>query len=206
MNYRQKHNYENLNKVIFDGEGEYDIPLLKNENITVDDFIGFNFAKSCQRPENKCVHFFIDDYQFNRLWNRPDAYIDLLKRFKAVFTPDFSLYTDFPKAIQIYNHYRKHWLGAYWQEHSIKVIPTITWSDESSYEWCFDGEPIGGAIAVSSVGTQKRAESKELFLKGYNEMLNHLNPTLIYFHGSVPDECKGNICRIEAYQEKLHKM
>ena len=50
-----------------------------------------------------------------------------------------------PFAMQIYNQYRKHWLAAYWQLNGITVYPTISWSDENSYEWCFDGEPRGGA-------------------------------------------------------------
>mgnify|MGYP000668335336 CR=1 FL=1 len=107
----------------------------------VENWISFNFAKGCEEPERHGVHFFIDDYQFNRVWTSPDVYVEMLGRFQAVCTPDFSTYTDFPKAIQIYNHYRKHWLGAYWQAHGMTVIPTISWSDHDSYEWCFDGEP-----------------------------------------------------------------
>lgn len=204
--YKQQRNYENLNKGIFEGAGTYDIPRLIPENTKVDSFVGFNYAKSCEQPNDKGLHFFIDDYQFLRLWNRADKYLELLSKFRCVFTPDFSTYTDFPKVIQIYNHYRKHWLGAYWQSNGITVIPTISWSDRASFEWCFDGEPVGGTVAVSSVGTQIRKESKRLFLEGYNEMLARLNPSLIYFYGTVPEECKGNIVRIAAYQEKFRKV
>lgn len=133
-------------------------------------------------------------------------YLELLSRFKCVCTPDFSTYTDFPKAIQIYNHYRKHWLGAYWQSNGIAVIPTISWGDNKSFEWCFDGEPVGGVVAVSSVGTQLNKDSRKLFLDGYNEMLVRLQPELIYFYGNVPDECKGNIVRLTAFQEKFRKL
>lgn len=201
--YRQGRNYENLNKYIFDGAGTFDIPCPFPENITADDFIGFNFAKTCKQPHSKGVHFFVDDYQFTRIWSNPDKYLEMLRKFKVVCTPDFSTYTDFPAAVQIYNHYRKHWLGAYWQSNGISVIPTISWSDKSSFEWCFDGEPIGGVVAVSSVGTQKNKDSRRLFIDGYNEMLIRLQPSLIYFYGNIPEECKGNTVRIAAYQEKF---
>ena len=79
------------------------------------EFIGFNYAKNAKNAYGKAVHFFLDDYQFNRVWTNPDRYIPMLQKFKYVLTPDFSLYTDFPKPLRIYNHYRKHWLGAYWQ-------------------------------------------------------------------------------------------
>lgn len=166
--YRQQRNYENLNKAMFDGEGQYDIPILAPAECDVENWISFNFAKGCEEPERHGVHFFIDDYQFNRVWTSPDVYVEMLGRFQAVCTPDFSTYTDFPKAIQIYNHYRKHWLGAYWQAHGMTVIPTISWSDHDSYEWCFDGEPVGSTVIVSSVGTQSgMGDTAQLFLDGY---------------------------------------
>lgn len=150
--YRSQKNYENLQRMIFDGVGEYGIPQIELTLYKGSEFIPFNYAKSCKDKAGKGVHFFIDDYQFNRLWNAPDRYIDMLSEFDCVMSPDFSTYTDFPKSIQIYNHYRKHWVGAYLQMHGIDVIPTISWSNNESFEWCFDGEPINGVVAVSSVG------------------------------------------------------
>lgn len=149
--------------------------------------------------------FFLDDYQFQRLWNTPDRYIEKLQNFNCVLSPDFSLYTDYPTALQIYNHYRKHWIGAYLQLYGIEVIPTICWSDEKSFEWCFDGEPIGGTVAVSSVGTQKNKIAKELFLKGYKEMIERLQPETIIFYGRVPEECEENIINIKSFQEKFRR-
>ena len=149
------------------------------------------------------MHFFIDDYQFNRLWNNIDTYIPILSRFDWVMTPDFSTYTDFPKAIQIYNHYRKHWVGAYLQEAGVRVIPTISWSTPDSFEWCFDGEPDGGMVAVSSVGCMNSAEKRRLFLAGYAEMVRRLQPENIIFCGDVPEECMGNIVRIRPFTDKF---
>lgn len=127
----------------------------------------------------------------------------MLRQFDYVMSPDFSTYTDFPKAVQVYNHYRKHWLGAYMQEQGIKVIPTISWSTLDSFNWCFDGEPEGATVAVSSVGCMASLESKELFVSGYKEMVKRLSPETIIFYGNVPDECKGNIIRVKAYQDKF---
>lgn len=89
--YRDQRNYENLNRAKFIGAGAFDIPrILAEVPATPQSWIGFNYAKSCKDPANKAVHFFVDDYQFNRLWTNPDAYLDMLRRFKAVCTPDFS--------------------------------------------------------------------------------------------------------------------
>ena len=203
MNYRNIRNYENLNKRIFKGVGQYDIPQIRPTHFESCEFIGFNYASSAKKREEKGIHFFLDDYQFERLWKTPDRYLSMLYDFRYVMTPDFSTYTDFPKIIQIYNHYRKHWIGAYLQENGIDVIPTISWSTPDSYEWCFDGEPVGGAVAVSSVGTQKSKKTKELFILGYKEMVKRLQPETIIFYGNVPEECTENIVRIKAFQEKF---
>lgn len=205
MSYRQIRDYENLNRAIFDGVGEYGIPAIEPDSPEVDNWIGFNFAKTCDEPEIHGIHFFIDDYQFVRVWKDPDRYTNMLGKFQAVCTPDFSTYTDFPKAVQIYNHYRKHWLGAYWQEAGIRVIPTISWSDRDSYEWCFTGEPEGYTVAVSSVGTQGSRETRQLFMDGYREMMSRLQPSRIVMYGDIPDECQGNIISVKAFQSKWRK-
>ena len=192
--------------MLFDGIGQYEIPEIEPTQFENAEFIGFNYAKSAKNPESKAVHFFLDDYQFTRVWTAPDRYADMLQRFKYVLTPDFSLYTDFPKALQIYNHYRKHWLGAYWQMHGINVIPTIGWSDKESFNWCFDGEPVHGVVAVSSVGTQNSKEKREKFLEGYLEMMKRLRPTQIIFYGNVPRECEGNIIKVSAFKDKWNEV
>lgn len=203
--YRTQRNYENAQRMLFDGVGQYSTPVIEPTQFDNAEFIGFNYARSAKNPEDKAVHFFLDDYQFNRVWTDPDRYIPMLQRFKYVLTPDFSLYTDFPKALQIYNHYRKHWLGAYWQMQGINIIPTICWSDQKSFEWCFDGEPTQSVVAVSSVGTQNNKEKKQCFLDGYHEMVGRLQPTQIIFYGRVPDECKENIIHIKQFSEKWHE-
>lgn len=190
---------ENLEKARFPRVGEFGIPeIMPETKYPGGEFIGVNYAMTAKDPAGKNVHFFVDDYQFQRFWNQPDRYVKILERFSAVCSPDFSLYTKMPKALQIYNHYRKHWLAAYWQNCGITVYPTIGWSDEESFGWCFDGEPKGGIVAVSSVGTQKTEAEKKLFLKGYDEMMKRLEPKWVIFHGLCPRECDWNTIKIDS--------
>jgi hypothetical protein len=188
---------------MFPGVGEYDIPQLRPVHVCeAENWIGFNYARSCEEPERHGVHFFIDDYQFTRVWTNPEVYMRMMQQFQVVLTPDFSTYTDFPKAIQIYNHYRKHWIGAYWQQNGVTVIPTISWAEPDSFSWCFDGEPVGGVVAVSSVGTQANGRTKALFLEGYREMMDRLHPSKVIMYGNVPAGCEGEIIPIRAFQQK----
>lgn len=197
---------ENMDKADFDAIGPYDIPAMRPTHMEPVEMIGFNFASTCPEPEKVGVHFFLGDYQFQRVWTAPERYLAMLRRFRCVCTPDFSMFTDYPLAVQIYSHYRKHWLGAWWQQNGMTVIPTISWSDERSYDWCFDGDPVGGIVAVSSVGTQMDGESRRLFQAGYEEMLRRLRPETILFHGDIPDECAGNVVPIKAHQQNLRKI
>jgi len=208
--YRATRGYENCQKRIYDGVGEYNIPAL--EPVTylpnVESWISFNKTRTVRRMYDKGVHFFIDDYQFQRVWDQPDSYVDMLAHYAAVCTPDFSPYSDFPKVIQLYNHYRKHWLGAYWQEHGITVIPTITWSSPDTLEWAFDGEPVGGIVALSSVGMFDSTEHRAWLIDGYEMMLDVLMPTKVLWKGKVPDELKDDerIIVMKSILDDLHKL
>lgn len=112
----------------------------------VDHLIGFNELLTCKHPENAGVHFFLDDYQFERFWRMPERYLYALEKCPLVIGPDFSLYTDFPAPIQHWNHYRNQLLTAWLQHNGVCTIPTASWSDEDSFRWCFDGISKGGAV------------------------------------------------------------
>lgn len=203
--YKYTRNWENAEKVIFEGddaEGEYNIPIIKPEKYHSVKWISFNCAKSTAKHEGFGVHHFVDDYQFIREWTNIDSYVNMFKKFDFVMSPDFSTYTDFPKALQIYNHYRKHWIGAYLQMHGVHVIPTISWSTPDSFEWCFDGEPRDSVVAVSSVGCNKVIDD---FIVGYNAMMDKLQPSKIIFYGDVPDACKDDIVKAKKFTSKFEE-
>ena len=162
---KQGRNYENVNKGCFLTAGEYNIPILAPVEYRQCEWVGFNYASSVKDRRGKGIHFFLEDYQFTRLWGNIDYYVPMLSSYDSIMTPDFSLYTDFPIALQIYNHYRKHWIGAYLQQMGCHVVPTICWSDRESFRWCFDGEPTQGVVAVSSVGTRTARSAEKCFWK-----------------------------------------
>ena len=196
----------NLNKATFSGVGKYDIPQLaplhENEIGDITEWIGFNYVLSDKAPEGKAVHFFIDDYQFNRLWNSPEKYMEKLKQYECVLTPDFSPYADMPLATQIFNHYRKHWVGALMQEYGVKVVPTIRASrDERSLDFYLDGEPRGGVVCISSMWTADE-EARTYFLREYETMRKTLKPEKIYVYGNEVEGLKGNIEYIQPFTRK----
>lgn len=180
---------DNFNRGSFKTTGYYGIPAMKYQNFKISD----NITPFNERNNNADgIHFFIDDYQFQRIWNRPDSYIEMLKKYKFVCSPDFSLYMDMPRVMQIWNHYKKQWLACYFQSFGINVVATVSWSDEKSFEFCFDGIPKGSCVTVSSVGVWDDKKSTELFKKGYTEMIRRISPDKIIYFGRLPKELKTN--------------
>lgn len=91
-------NILNLGVGDYEGTGKYDIPILQPvyELPEIKEWIPFNYVLSDNDPEGKAVHFFVDDYQFERLFRQPEKYVDKLSQYVCVATPDFSPYADMP--------------------------------------------------------------------------------------------------------------
>lgn len=202
-----KSNILNWAYATFPGVGPYDIPQIEPvyEIPPVTEWIGFNYVLSDKHPEGKGVHFFIDDYQFERVWNNPDAYIEKLSRYACVMAPDFSPYGNMPLATQLFNHYRKHWVAAYWQWKGITVIPTIRCStDERSLEWYLDGEPENSIVAFSSMWIREdRSEIYEAGEREFKTMIDTLHPSKVIVYGKLFPFMDGvDVERIEKFTEK----
>ena len=136
------------------------------------------------------IHFFLDDYRFEGVWNRPNNALNALAPFSTLLTPDFSLYTDWPLSLQLWNTYRSRWCGAFWQQHGFSVIPTVSWSDEESFAFCFCGIPKRSLVAVSGVGVDFGDPLEyTLFTAGFHAMIQRLAPTLVLAYGKLPTIC-----------------
>lgn len=202
-----KRNGHNLHLGDYASTKPYDIPCLAPVPEVPDlKWIPFNAANTQQHRASCGIHFFLDDYIFERCWRDPDRYTRLMKQFGAVMSPDFSLFTDYPYPVQLYNHWRKHQLAVYWHQQGIVVIPSICWSDERSFDWCFEGEPAGSVVAVSSVGTQKNPVARRLFQAGYEEMCRRLKPCTVIFYGDVPKVCKSDDIRLISLPAYHHSL
>ena len=199
-----QHNvFENQDRLQFPCIGFYGIPEMLPTQTVGDKMLRFMDWKEIDNPQDYIAHFYYDDYKFISAWREPDKYVERLKQFKAVVSPDFSLYIDFPRALQLLSCYRRQWCGAYWQSLGIDVIPDVVCGDKESFAYCFDGIPKGGTVAVSSVGVKRDNEwnnkSGDMFKAGYDEMMKRLEPTTILFYGDMIDGLEGNIIQIPSY-------
>lgn len=173
-------------------EGYYQMPVIEPCSFIPDDIIGFNYALTAS--EKNCgIHFYIDDYQFERVWNQPQMYLDKLSEYQCIFTPDFSLYTDMPIAMKIWNIYRSRLIGQMAQRMGMNVIPTVSWSEEQTFDFCFDGLPKKSVLSISTIGVKKEDYNYGLWKAGVDEMIRRLDPKVLLIYGGELDYDYGNI-------------
>lgn len=179
----------------------YDIdgmPLIKKDSFEEfgnnQKYTTFSNINSVKDKQNHIITFFQYDNTLMRVWNNPIKYISKFKEFYALTTPDFSVYSNMNK-IQIANSvYMNRWLGCIWQYAGIKVIPTITWANEDTYDICFSGIEKGSIVAISTIGCINDIES---YLKGFNEMKKRLNPSLIIVKGKIIKGMSGKFINLD---------
>jgi glycerol kinase len=113
------------------------------------------------------------------VWNKPDRYLSIFKRFAGVITPDFSLYWNMPLAMQIWNTYRNRALGYWLQNNGVPIVTNVSWGDERTYAFAFEGLAKGGAYAVSTNGCIRNKANRYSFIKGLKKMVEALEPKTI---------------------------
>ncbi len=177
----------------FEMVGKYDIPIIHKDKIDLEKIKLYSYSNTKYndiKNRHKTIHFFIHDYRFDGVYENCEYAVEKLKQYYALCSPDFSLYMDMPILLQMYSTFKNRYCGAYFQSLGIKVIPTISWSDERSFEFCFDGIEKGCIVAVSTHGNHK---CKSEFLLGYQKMLEKIEPSAIICYGKPFKEMTGNI-------------
>ena len=72
----------------------FDMPFVYAQSVLLNgiELIGFNNTKSADSDSNrlKTVHFFLDDFKFDEVWNKPENELPRLSQYVQVLSPDFS--------------------------------------------------------------------------------------------------------------------
>jgi hypothetical protein len=167
--------------------GIFEFPRIKAIYEIPNRLIPFSKAISC-KDYDQWVHFYEDDYLFERIWRNPRKYLEILKRYNGVILPDFSCYRDMPLAMQIWNIYRSRAIGHWLQINGIKVIPNIRYGDRRTYRISCDGIEKHGVIAFGSHGTMKHIRDRVIFLAGIDVAISILKPSVIIVYGCASDK------------------
>ena len=182
----------------FEVVGKWDIPLVKKQDIDLSDVrvIACSDTRANDNEVNKHngVHFFVDDYRFNGIYDHPEKSLDKYSQYAFLLTPDFSTYEEMNLWRQLESVAMNRWCGAYWQNKGLKVIPTISWSTPRSFDFCFEGVEYNSIVAIGMSGCKRNHLG---FMRGYNSMLEKLNPSVILCLGTPFPEMEGNIITVD---------
>lgn len=186
-------NYDVLNaRELFPSNNEWGIPTLAPEPLSVRPpwLVPYGTRVRSKRPIEGAVHFFLDDFRFERTWSRAYEALESVTPFPIALTPDFSLYSDWPLVAQLWNTYRNRWVGCYWQRQGLRVIPTLSWSIGQSLTFAFAGVPRYSMVAVSTVGVDIKRDAAQFwhFMEGFEAMLDAVAPSAVLCYGKAPAE------------------
>lgn len=82
----------------FSSTGKWGIPLVKRQELSISkiNLIACSDTRANDNDENKKkgVHFFVDDYRFNGIYNNPERSLARYSQYSFLLTPDFSTYAD----------------------------------------------------------------------------------------------------------------
>ena len=180
------------------------MPVIRKQDVSpTKELLSFHLAMNHKRKDVG-IHFFLDDYQFERVWRRPWKYVEILRNFPFVLSPGFSLYVDMPMPMKIWNNWRRQFVAEYWQHNGITVVPTVMWAEERTWQFCFDGIEPGGTIAVSTQGSAISKQGRELWKIGMKEAIRRLRPHTILHYGKPLDFEFGDI-RVVFYDNIIIK-
>ena len=178
--------------------GKWGIPIVKRQTLPVGEIslVACSDTRANDNEENKKkgVHFFVDDYRFSGIYDHPERSLEKYSQYAFLLTPDFSTYSDMDLWRQIENVAKNRWVGAYWQSKGRIVIPTISWSDARSFEFCFDGVETGSTVAIGMIGCKR---SKLHFLRGFWAMVEKIDPSQIICFGTPFPEMQGNLVVVD---------
>ena len=156
-------------------EGELEFPCIAREESLPTKLIPFSKAIS-GTDFDAWVHFYEDDASFERIWNSPQKYLPILKRFKGV---------------KYWNIYRSHAVAVWLQENGIPVIANVRWGDQRTLNASCTGIPRNASIAIGSHGCIKILAEREFFVQGLEYVVQSLRPKTIIVYGSAPDSIFG---------------
>lgn len=167
--------------------GEIKMPeILDMKNTSVPkELISFEKIKSSKNKRGY-IHFYNHDKIFEEFIATVPKYLSILSEYDGVITPDCSLAIGQLDYLQMTNTYFNRAVGVYLQQHNIPVIPTVRWSDEDSFRYCFNGLPLRSILAISTHGCIKSIDQKRIFKIGLIKMIELLKPTDVIVYGYMP--------------------
>ena len=188
--------------------GSEGYPILKPTHSIPENVISFNEWRSCKHEERYWVDHFIDDSNFNCVYNNLFRYAAKCQKAKGVIGTDFSAYRNMP-AWQRKGSVGKNRTIDYILQtfYGVDVIPVVSFAYLYDLDWSLAGIPFDSSIAISTNGSVNNFVSRNTFIEGVMEVNNRIKPRhIIIAGGPVPelDETLSNVVYYPNFSQRLH--
>lgn len=183
---QRKWSYQNINiSAGLNLVGKYELPEVKayTGEIPVD---LTPYSMKDTGNKNGAVHFYIDDYRFTGMymWGHISQFTEKVAPYRMVIAPDFSVYLDQSRALNIFQLYQNRVVAAYWQSVGLQVIPSVSWGNAESFEYCFEALPQNSVLSIGGLGNAHHASMLKLWEYGVNLTIERLHPTALIIYGA----------------------
>jgi hypothetical protein len=95
--------------------------------------------------------------------------------------------------MKVWNIYRSRLIGQMAQRMGIITIPTVSWCEEETFSFCFDGLPERSILSISTIGVKQEDYNFGLWKAGVDEMIRRLKPKTLLVYGGQVEYDYGNI-------------
>lgn len=136
------------------------------------------------------MSFFCYDDYFECWWDYPHRYVTkmLNSGIRMAVTPDFSQWANSPRSESLWNMYRNRWLGCFFQEADIDIIPNLSWRfGDHKYQEMILGTMPKGIPVVAMQFNNFDPNMEQADLDTLEEMMNrafdHVQPELFILYG-----------------------
>ena len=181
----------------FENDGQWEFPIIKKQPLdlsSVELIACSDISAHDTINTHKGIHHFVDDYRFEGLYTHPERCINTYSKYRFALTPDYSLYSEMNLWRQIESVGKSRWVGANWQKHGLTVVATVSWGQPSSYSFCFDGIEKHSVVAIGMIGCK---HSRISFMRGYDAMIEAIDPYAIICLGKPFPEMEGKIIEVD---------
>jgi hypothetical protein len=163
------------------------MPCIEPTRSAPESFITFTDAmgRHHQPKPGEWVCFYEHDEKFLPFIRDPLKYLDRLREFDGVVSPDLSTYRDYPEVMKEFNCYLNFLFGAWMQSQGLDVIANVRLFGYRGMYAAIEGAPRGGTIAISALGSLKNNLGRRLWEEELEFTINRLHPDLIVVYGRL---------------------
>lgn len=183
-----------INKTYTVGDRDM-IHILSPSKVHIDYLALYSQPSDYQKIPNTALCFYESDLKMdsrNGLWNsirygdkkRLNEFKKRFECFDYAILPDYSMCGDGLETANAYNIQRSREVGLWLvEECGVMVIPNITYADEKTFTYLFDGLEDCSVIAYSTKGTMKKPYQVDLLKQAIHlsiEKLSKLKTIIVY--------------------------